>query len=74
MRALAAARAGADTCEGRGNAAEALATSARPGHSEHQLGTAMVVTGLHDGPPWDADDWAATKAAQWRAANAWRYG
>lgn len=52
----------------------ALRTSARPGHSEHQLGTALDLRSL-DGPPaWDLDDWAATPAGAWVAENAWRFG
>lgn len=52
----------------------ALASSARPGHSEHQLGTAMDLRSA-DGPAaWDVDDWAATPTGAWVVANAWRYG
>lgn len=52
----------------------ALASSARPGHSEHQLGTAVDLRSA-DGPAaWDLDDWAATPTGAWVAANAWRYG
>ena len=48
--------------------------SARPGHSEHQLGTALDFRS-EDGPPaWDLDDWAQTPAGAWIVANAWRYG
>ena len=36
--------------------AAALRTSARPGHSEHQLGTAIDFGSL-DSAPWDATDW-----------------
>jgi D-alanyl-D-alanine carboxypeptidase len=53
---------------------QALRTSARAGHSEHQLGTAIDVTGEGDAPPWEYADWAATPAGAWMAANAWRYG
>jgi D-alanyl-D-alanine carboxypeptidase len=53
---------------------QALRTSARPGHSEHQLGTAIDVTSLGGAAPWDYADWAATPAGAWMAANAWRYG
>lgn len=53
----------------------ALNSSARPGHSEHQLGTAIDVGSLGGAPPWNVRDWAATtKAGAWMAANAWRYG
>jgi D-alanyl-D-alanine carboxypeptidase len=52
----------------------ALRTSARPGHSEHQLGTAIDFRSA-DGPPaWDLDDWGATPAGAWLAENGWRYG
>lgn len=52
----------------------ALRTSARPGHSEHQLGTTVDVTSAGGAPPWNYSDWAATPAGAWMAANAWRYG
>ncbi|MFO7545499.1 MAG: M15 family metallopeptidase [Trueperaceae bacterium] len=52
----------------------ALRTSARPGHSEHQLGTAIDLRSA-DGPPaWELDDWAATPTGAWVADNAWRFG
>jgi len=53
---------------------QALRTSARAGHSEHQLGTAIDVTGENDAAPWEYADWGATPAGGWMAANAWRYG
>ncbi|MGH2418470.1 MAG: D-alanyl-D-alanine carboxypeptidase family protein [Candidatus Limnocylindria bacterium] len=53
---------------------QALLTSARAGHSEHQLGTTMDVTSLGGAAPWNYADWAATPAGAWMAANAWRYG
>ena len=52
----------------------ALDSSARPGHSEHQLGIAMDVGALGGPAPWDVRDWATTTAGAWMAANAWRYG
>ena len=52
----------------------ALLTSARAGHSEHQLGTTIDVTSAGGAAPWDYADWAATPAGAWMAANAWRYG
>ena len=52
----------------------ALRTSARPGHSEHQLGTTFDFTSLGGRPPWEYADWAALPAGAWMAANAWRYG
>jgi len=53
---------------------QALRTSARPGHSEHQLGTTFDFTSLGGRPPWEYADWAATPAGGWMATNAWRYG
>ncbi len=53
--------------------AQALIRSARPGHSEHQLGTAIDVTS----PGWGGrfGDWAReTAEGAWMAANAWEYG
>ncbi len=47
--------------------AEAARFSARPGTSQHQLGTAF------DLAPID-DEFATTRAGAWMAANAWRYG
>ncbi len=51
----------------------ALARSARPGHSEHQLGTALDLTS----PGWGGrfGDWAAESAeGAWMAAHGWEYG
>ena len=59
---------------GLGGYDQALRTSARAGHSEHQLGTAIDVTSEGGAAPWEYDDWAATPAGAWMAANAWRYG
>jgi D-alanyl-D-alanine carboxypeptidase len=53
---------------------QALRTSARAGHSEHQLGTVVDVTGADGGAPWEMADWAATPAGAWMAAHAWEYG
>ncbi|MDQ2674842.1 MAG: M15 family metallopeptidase [Chloroflexota bacterium] len=53
---------------------QALRTSARAGHSEHQLGTVIDVTSEGGAAPWEYADWAATPAGAWMAANAWRYG
>ena len=52
----------------------ALATSARPGHSEHQLGTALDFMALNGRAPWNLDDWALTRTGAWLKANAWKYG
>jgi D-alanyl-D-alanine carboxypeptidase len=53
---------------------QALRTSARAGHSEHQLGTTVDVTSAGGAPPWEYADWATTPAGSWMTANAWRYG
>jgi zinc D-Ala-D-Ala carboxypeptidase len=55
-----------------GHEAAAMRT-ARPGHSEHQLGTAIDVTS----PGWSGrfGDWAVESAeGAWMAAHAWEYG
>jgi D-alanyl-D-alanine carboxypeptidase len=51
---------------------EALATTARPGHSEHQLGTTVDfrTKGQLDVPK----AWESEPAGAWMAANAWRFG
>jgi D-alanyl-D-alanine carboxypeptidase len=53
---------------------EALLASARAGHSEHQLGTAIDFKSYGGSAPWNSSDWATTKAGAWLAANAWQYG
>ena len=52
----------------------ALRTSARPGHSEHQLGTTLDFTSVGGSAPWRYADWGTTAAGAWMKANAWRYG
>lgn len=55
--------------------AAALKASARPGHSEHQLGTTIDVRSASSTKaPWDYQDWAKTGPGAWMKANAWRYG
>jgi zinc D-Ala-D-Ala carboxypeptidase len=54
--------------------ATALNESARPGHSEHQLGTTVDFRAYGGGAPWDYRDWGATKVGKWLNANAWKYG
>lgn len=55
--------------------ARALQVSARPGHSEHQLGTAVDFRSADSLlAPWEYDDWATTKPGAWMARNAWRHG
>jgi D-alanyl-D-alanine carboxypeptidase len=53
---------------------QALRTSARPGHSEHQLGTTLDFTSVGGSAPWTYADWGSTPAGAWMKANAWRYG
>ena len=53
---------------------EALTQSARPGHSEHQLGLAVDFK-TNGGPdPWDPVDWATTTEGAWVAAHGWEFG
>lgn len=52
----------------------ALQTSARPGHSEHQLGTAIDFRSVGGAAPWTYADWAKTKEGSWLAASAWKFG
>jgi len=54
--------------------AEALQTSARPGHSEHQLGTAIDFRTIGGLSPWSYADWGTTTEGAWLAANAWKFG
>ncbi len=57
-----------------GGIGTALDTSARPGHSEHQLGTAIDFIRAGGTPPWLVRDWARTREGAWLSRNAWRYG
>jgi D-alanyl-D-alanine carboxypeptidase len=53
----------------------ALKASARPGHSEHQLGTTIDFRSASSAKaPWDYDDWATTGPGKWMKRNAWKYG
>lgn len=52
----------------------ALATSARAGHSEHQLGTAIDLRSAGGPAPWDVEDWATTEAGAWMGRNGPRFG
>lgn len=62
-----------DSWVARLGVAEALRRSARPGHSEHQLGTALDLTS----PGWSGrfGDWAVESAeGAWMADHGWEYG
>ncbi len=52
----------------------ALETSARAGHSEHQLGTTIDFGSYGGGAPWYHPDWGRTRAGTWLRNNAWKYG
>jgi zinc D-Ala-D-Ala carboxypeptidase len=56
--------------------AQAIIGSARPGHSEHQLGTVIDFKSYGGGAPWSLGgyDWATSKAGRWITSNAWKYG
>lgn len=54
--------------------AVALKESARAGHSEHQLGTALDFRSYGGSAPWNYTDWGTTKAGAWLKANAWKFG
>jgi D-alanyl-D-alanine carboxypeptidase len=54
--------------------AAALTSSARAGHSEHQLGTTLDFRADGGSPPWNYHDWTTTKAGAWLQKNAWKYG
>jgi D-alanyl-D-alanine carboxypeptidase len=53
---------------------QAIVSSARAGHSEHQLGTVIDFRSGGGSAPWTYRDWATTRAGKWMAANGWRYG
>ena len=44
---------------------KALRTSARAGHSEHQLGTTLDFKAKGGPAPWLLDDWSTTRAGAW---------
>ncbi len=53
----------------------ALKYSARPGHSEHQLGTTIDFrSATSQRAPWDYHDWATSRPGSWMQKNAWKYG
>jgi D-alanyl-D-alanine carboxypeptidase len=48
---------------------------ARPGHSEHQLGTTIDFGSAgENAKAWAYSDWAKTKPGAWIKANGWKYG
>ena len=53
--------------------ARAVQVSARPGHSEHQLGVAIDFRSEPGGSPFTGT-WNTTPAGKWMNANGWRYG
>ena len=55
-------------------AARAAEVSARAGHSEHQLGTAVDLRSATGPPAWELDDWASTPEGAWVAEHAHRFG
>jgi zinc D-Ala-D-Ala carboxypeptidase len=56
--------------------ARAILGSARPGHSEHQLGTALDFKSHGGRDPWAfaGYDWGATRTGRWLMQNAWKFG
>jgi len=52
----------------------AIRSSARAGHSEHQLGTTIDFRSYGGSAPWYYTDWGRTKAGAWLRTNAWKYG
>jgi D-alanyl-D-alanine carboxypeptidase len=52
----------------------ALETSARPGHSEHQLGTTIDFKSVGGAAAWHYSDWGKTREGAWLRKNAWRFG
>jgi D-alanyl-D-alanine carboxypeptidase len=72
-RSYAAQQATFDSWVARVGVAEALRRSARPGHSEHQLGTAFDLTS----PGWGGrfGDWATESAeGAWMVEHGWEHG
>jgi D-alanyl-D-alanine carboxypeptidase len=72
-RTYAAQQATFDSWVARVGVAEALRRTARPGHSEHQLGTALDLTS----PGWAGrvGDWASESAeGAWMVEHGWKHG
>lgn len=59
---------------GRLGYSRALTYSARPGHSEHQLGTTIDFKTKNGKPPWMYPDWGKTPQGKWMQEHAWEYG
>jgi len=55
---------------------QAIRGSARPGHSEHQLGVALDFKTPGGSAPWSIGgyDWATSWAGAWMMKNAWKFG
>jgi D-alanyl-D-alanine carboxypeptidase len=54
---------------------DAISASARPGHSEHQLGTSLDFRSADSyRDPWAYRDWGRTPEGRWLADHSWRYG
>jgi len=54
---------------------KALKFSARPGHSEHQLGTTIDFRSASSAlPPWSYSDWAQSSSGRWMGKHSWEYG
>ena len=53
---------------------EARLQSARPGHSEHQLGTTLDFKAAAGGLPWSGGGFANSPAGKWLAVNGWKFG
>ena len=52
----------------------ALLRAARPGHSEHQLGSSIDFRSKLASDTSPGGDWARSRAGAWMAANGWKYG
>ncbi len=54
--------------------ASAVKSSARAGHSEHQLGTTLDFKSYGGSAAWNYSDWGTSAAGKWLKANAWKFG
>jgi len=55
-------------------ASQAVLVSARPGHSEHQLGTTIDLRSAAGPPAWELADWALTPEGAWISEHAPTFG